>query len=263
MWGEWGEGGEDATGTRLNDDEYNVTDRWVGPGHGIGGLIGRMGRSGQEDGWEEFEGRPSYIGTMGEIVAPFIGYPDVCLRAETETETETDTDTLTCVVCLIDNNDTDCMEKVVINSVCDTCVYGVHDSCFAAWYGKCGKCIICRNRLLCIAGDESDDSDGDDDVDPVSLGLVNIIRIQGDSGGRIPHNNGFHGQWGYFSMNYVVIRAKRICMMLCTFAVGVAVYSAIWTLIYIDNILRGGWRWDGDGVGWDGGGVGWDGDECV
>ena len=133
------------------------------------------------------------------------------------------------------------MEEVVINSVCDTCEYGVHDSCFAAWYGKCGKCIICRTRFDCVAGDESDDSDGDDDVDAVSLGLVNIIRIRGDGGGRVPHINGFHGQWGYFSMNYVVMRAKSICMMLCTFAVGAAMYSAIWTLIYIDNILRGGW----------------------
>jgi len=52
-----------------------------------------------------------------------------------------------CVICLLNNGDDANNEPVVINHVCETCTYCVHDSCFSVWYGNTNKCIICRRIL--------------------------------------------------------------------------------------------------------------------
>ena len=53
-------------------------------------------------------------------------------------------DNITCIICLAENNDETNKEDIVINEVCKSCSYYVHDSCFSNLYEKHNKCIICR-----------------------------------------------------------------------------------------------------------------------
>tara|TARA_B100001989_G_C24264349_1_gene328518 strand:+ start:64 stop:609 length:546 start_codon:yes stop_codon:yes gene_type:complete len=49
-----------------------------------------------------------------------------------------------CIICLISADDKNNDEDIILNRVCENCVYYVHDSCFSCWYQDNNKCIICR-----------------------------------------------------------------------------------------------------------------------
>lgn len=120
---------------------------------------------------------------------------------ETETETETDNendsygymdkalnknigmikslsfDNRTCIICLAENNDETNKEDIVINEVCKSCSYYVHDSCFSNWYEKHNKCIICRENIDTSYYSESTNMDN---ISPRTVNrLLNIINTRG------------------------------------------------------------------------------------
>lgn len=119
-------------------------------------------------------------------------------------------DNRTCIICLAENKDETNKEPIVINNVCKSCCYYVHDSCFSSWYEKHNKCIICRNKI-----DMTYDSENTGNITPRTVHrLLNIINTRGiDVIGIVgsPHvvNGGFisHTRYNcrYFIINVIYL----------------------------------------------------------
>jgi len=140
-------------------------------------------------------------------------------------------DNRTCIICLSENNDETNKEAIVINHVCKSCSYYVHDSCFSNWYEKHNKCIICREKIDMAYDSESNNMDN---ISPRTFNrLLNIINSGDiDIVGVISHehvvNSGFIPHTIY-NCRYLIINVIYITTLTSFF------YIMIMGLISIDE----------------------------
>tara|TARA_Y100000389_G_C17459216_1_gene520428 strand:- start:134 stop:754 length:621 start_codon:yes stop_codon:yes gene_type:complete len=141
-------------------------------------------------------------------------------------------DNRSCIICLAENKDETNKEPIVINNVCKSCSYYVHDSCFSNWYEKHNKCIICREKI-----DMTYDSDSDNrgNITPRRFNrLLNIINsggidIVGVVSPRDLLDSGFISHTRY-NCRYLIINVIYITTLTSFF------YIMIKGLISIDEI---------------------------